>query len=427
MRPSEEVPIEIWELIIYCTLLDTLLLSTAPMDYSWRFTDAMEDWMCRPYSIDGIKLGFWSHSTAPVVREFKQTRTRLQLVCRAWKWCADSPRLDALCIRTNRFKTYNDPPTTSDIRSAKRLEAIHPERDPYAKLEQTLGQVFEEKRGLAAEILIDIGGTVTNRILKHNSQLFPHLTALHLDLYGCAGDPSPTLNLEHVLPKLPFLTCLSLQVENKFSFSRNTLHLPNLTGLSIIGRDQLPQLWTKSWYLPSLRHLQIVGLNRTHMEHDVLIHLFSLSPHLRTLCLRPPRRNRLSFQLPLETLWDKCPQLIYLQAPLSNIWQSKMPTEQRPLRHLVNTDPLPIAYNILAAARSSGVARWYDLVPEFCSIARDLRTITDSHSWTESGHDSFAAIMALRLEKLHIRYEDKTNRSLKECQDNFFLSERRTK
>ncbi|PVF99554.1 hypothetical protein CPB86DRAFT_783681, partial [Serendipita vermifera] len=156
------------------------------------------------------------------------------------------------------------------------------------------------------------------------------------------------------------------------------------------------------------------------MEQDVLNHLFSLSHHLRTLCLCPPRRNRLSFQIPLETLWAKCPQLTHLQAPLSSIWQSKLPAE-RPLKHLVNTDPLPIAYNILAAARSSGIVRWYELVSQFCSSARDLRIITDSHSWTESGHDSFAAIMAQRLETLHIRYEDKTKRSLKECQENFYL------
>ncbi|PVF99558.1 hypothetical protein CPB86DRAFT_783684, partial [Serendipita vermifera] len=400
IKSFETVPVEIWGLVVHHSLMDTLLFSVSPVDYSWRFTHAIPDWTEPAYQIDA---GPQDRYISRAIQEFRRRKAQLRSVCRAWRWYTDSPQVKALHVQIAIQGKWQQEPSVGDVVRAKRLEVLHTNPDLVSGLDGVLETVIRENRMLEAEIIIDIGGTVINRVLRINSRLFPHLTALHIDMFSCRTE---TPNLDQLLPKLTALTCLSLMVEETFVFTEKIFCLPQLTSLDLHSAGKPENLNVESWHLPSLRHLKIDGLVLRDSKPYALEPIFCISGRLQSLSLPPTSLEPFKVAMHFDMLWTKCPQLTQLNAPISFVRRNKLPTGH-PLRHLVNSGPETIASQVLGA-ELRGMTKPFDSFLEFCSSAHDLRIITDSHGWEfcDWRSPSVCTLMAERLERHHIRYED---------------------
>ncbi|PVF99556.1 hypothetical protein CPB86DRAFT_783683 [Serendipita vermifera] len=412
MSSPTSLPIEIWEPVLEYAIFGTLLFSVSPLDYPWRLTDVIRDWVWLMHIVVGGRDGEWK---SKAMREFRQTRTRLRSVCRFWRGYVDSLRADQYYMQVYTVRNRN--PSINDVISARRLEVINPKAGPTLELEGLLAQILLEEKQFTANLLIDIEGAATEMILKDRCHLFPHLTALHLDLRCSSNNIATILDLKSTLPRLRSLTCLSLYIPETFYFTPGMFQLPNLTTLSVCFNHSLSKLHIKSWCLPSLRHLRLIGIRSTYAEQHDYQRLFSLSSQLRTLCIHPSRVTSFSFQVQLHSLWTNCPHLTRLQAPLSSIWTGKV-FIGRSLAHLVNIDTDPIATHISNAAKSMNFSQVDSLIPRTISPARELRIITDSHLWMELTQDSLIPVIAKQFEALGIRYEDADGLTMEEYQKN---------
>jgi hypothetical protein len=403
MASLSNLPIEIWENILKHAILTSFLFSTAPFDYAWTFTDVIYDWSWVMHS-QASSDGMWTSKT---MREVQRTRTRLGLVCQSWKRYLDSPRIDELCI-TVYISRKNNPPLNHII-WAKRLEVINPRGAPVLELEGPLAEALLEKKVFAANLLVDVEGAVTEKILKRHAYLFPYLTALHLDLRSSSNDISGILDLRTTLSNLPCLTCLSIYLTQAFSFTQGMLRLPHLTTLSILFNHRLSDLFLQSWYLPSLRHLRLIGVIGTYTSSPEIKEIFALSPRLETLCYYPSRMGNPLPLIPFDSLWVDCPRLTRLQAPLTNLWKDKLPIGQS-LTHIVNVDGTSITAQIFPARL------WEEVIIERISPSHELRIITGTHSWANLPSNSLAPSIAQKFATLGIRYEDANRVTLEEYQ-----------
>ncbi|PVF99555.1 hypothetical protein CPB86DRAFT_783682 [Serendipita vermifera] len=410
MGSSINLPIEIWEHILKHVIFNTLLLSTAPLDYPWRFTEVVYDWV---WLMDIVFVCGTEELRSKGMKEFQQTRNQLRLVCRSWKRYADSPRIDTLSIQVFTFGNGNPP--INRILSARRLEVVHRRNGPVPKIEGALAQMLMEKKTFSTSLLIDQEGVVTYNILRNHPHLFPCLTALHIDI---SNGISTALDLKSTLPRLTCLTCLSIYFPHTFIFTEGMFDLPNLTTLSLHFHHHLSNLHVHTWYLPSLRHLRLLGILMMFLEDDPIESVFAISPQLQTLSLVPHDQPPSSFPISLNPLWIQCPRIARIQAPLSSIWFSEIPLGQS-LTHLVHLDPVPLADYIPVFAKAKSNKSLQALIVEIISPARGLHTITDSHSWSKLAPNSPVHVVARELGALGIRYEDLGGRTREEYQKEF--------
>jgi hypothetical protein len=418
MKPFEKLSVEIFELILDWVIRDTLLLSTSPIDHSWTFDSAIADWICPIYAVDGLKRVWLLNPVRPALQELRRVKTRLRLVCRSWREYVDSPRLDrlhiTLCVprvtgdTESACKEMESKASVHNAVSAYRLDVISPHLNPSSELDGVMSQIFRDKRQLALRILIDVGGAVSNRMLNSHPWLFPNLTALHINLHHCPEEQLNTLDLSRLLPKLPSLTCLSLHVRSRFSFTMGMLRSESLLTLNISCAFGLKIQDIDSWYLPSLNHLQIIGL-----EAESLDSILSLSSHLRTISLQTRPESSPDWSIKSDWIWRKCPNISKLEFRVKDIFLQDLPKDF-PLTHVVNNDFDTIANAVARAVRMAGDIGILRRFEDFCLSASKLRTVTDKHSWEYRKEGSMEVIMAKRLGTFHIRYEDIKRRSLDE-------------
>ncbi|PVF99559.1 hypothetical protein CPB86DRAFT_289751 [Serendipita vermifera] len=449
IRAVDKLPVELWEQVIDDALDDTLLLSTRPMDYSWYFENVMNSWICPMY--DRIRVNpieFSRLVNQPAIRQYQQTKVRLQLVCHYWKDYVNSSRINTLITQ---YFIPNHPsvaPSLKDMFSAKRIEAVHSANNPLEIEDPALLEGIKAEKQFSVEILVDIGGVMTNKILRHHHYLFLRLTALHLDLAIFPSESTKHLNLEEILPNLVSLTCLSMRVDNEFIFPTNQMLLPNLTTLNLIFHRRSKETSIETWNLPSLLHLQISGIDcaRPGPLADTLRSIASQNQQLRTLSLKPwtHTHEKTACQC-LKKIWSRFPSVTRLQLPITSILHHEVPNEH-PLVHVVNSGFTPLCYSYLHT-REESATKLYAELTTFCLSAHQLCTITDSHEWEdyikramypaelspptsndkakkEHAYQEAAQttiILAQKLQVLGVRYEDRNNRTLNEvaasCKD----------
>lgn len=446
-KASDRLPVEVWEHILDDAMDNTLLLTSSPSDYPWEFTRALQDWICPMYEIDDTKHVYWGIKDSPAMRQFRRVRAQIRLVCRFWKHYADSHKVGTLCGRLCVPAYPSDDSSIRDVTCAKRLEVVNPHYDPFSILDGVLQQALQERKRFMAEVLIDVGGTITNGILRKHHDLFPRLTALHINLRRCKEAAIITLDLDEILPQLIHLTCLSLHIGWRHPIPDKVFQLYQLVTLSIIGESELSLLHPKWWRLPSLSHLELVGVDRNVIFGWTMTPLFQLSRRLRTLfikpwCIGPYHRAHIS----TSSLSFGPHKVIKLAAPISTILTIICSTLSG-LFQFVNTDPWPIAQDFVECHPLHGFMAWYGKISKFFRQAPRLRIITDVHDW----HDTITKantpmetqlrdaktgliktvdipeyelkrlkvaeitmLLARKLDTLGIRYEDKHNLTLKE-------------
>ncbi|PVF99560.1 hypothetical protein CPB86DRAFT_289754 [Serendipita vermifera] len=442
-KAANRLPIEIWEYILDDVMDNTLLLSTTPLDYRWEFARSVEDWICTTYCIDGSKRVNWMVGNQPAMREYKRTIANLRLVCQFWKRYAESNRAKTLCARLTLPSCVDVDLSSKDVSSAKRIEVVTPSQIlSSSDLEPDMKKISTMNKRFAAEILVDIGGTVTNTILRSHHHLFPRLTALHVDLRKCPRDSILRLDLEETLPKLVSLTCLSLSVDGEARFPTKYMHLPKLSTLVISAHRYSKELSMEAWHIPSLQHLYISGTDGGPPLITALKHIAALNPNLHTLSLIPytHTHERRKCQC-YEALWAKHDQLTRLQIPILSILHHKVP-DGHPLTHIVNTGLSSMSHSYIQERKEENILPFYAELTSFCLSARRLRVITDNHDWhdiitkantplellsTDDPDDTATAkeilklkaaritmIVAQKLHGLYIRYEDRNNLTLEE-------------
>jgi hypothetical protein len=286
MRAASEFPIEIWEDILDTVMSDTLLLSTNPFDSLWDFRSVVKEWLY-PVNDTISTPNYWTVREQPAMREFRQTREILRLVCRFWKHYMDSYRIESLYARLYIPTRPGEVSSSRDILSAKRIEVIKSFYISFSIEQSTLSEALVMEKVFAAEILIDISGVVTERVLPHYYQVFPHLSALHIYLSRFQSNLNSSLGLEDTLSKLVSLTCLSLEVYGTADFPIDRLELPKLTTLIILGNRYAGKISFKDWRLLSLRHLQITGVEHGRLQNSSLDIMVSQSSQLKTFLMKP--------------------------------------------------------------------------------------------------------------------------------------------
>jgi hypothetical protein len=421
MKPFEKLSVEIFELILDWVIRDTLLLSTSPIDHSWTFDSAIADWICPIYAVDGLKRVWLLNPVRPALQEFRRVKTRLRLVCRSWREYVDSPRLDrlhiTLCVprvtedTESACKALESKSSVHNAVSAYRLDVISPHLNPSSELDGVMSQISRNKRRLAVKILIDVGGAVSNRMLNSHPWLFPNLTALHINLSHCPKEQLNTLDFARLLPKLSSLTCLSLRIRSQFSSTIGMFRSESLGTLNIACPLGMKIRHIDSWSLPSLNHLQFIGIEEEGMESFESI--LSLSHHLKTISLQTIPHILPGLWIEPDLIWRKCPNLTNLEIRVKDIFMQKLPKDC-PLTHFINKDICTVAEAVVRAVRTTGNIGVLCRFEEFCSSASRLRTITDRHYWRRRRECPIEVIMAKRLGTFHIRYEDVKRRSLDE-------------
>jgi hypothetical protein len=442
LKAANRLPIEIWEYILDDVMDNTLLLSTKPLDYRWEFARTIGDWTCTTYSADENKQVNRIAGEQPAMWEYKRTIANLRLVCQFWRRYADSARVKTLYARLSFPNSAGVELSPKDLSSAKRLDVSIPSHNLSSDLEMEVEQALAIEKGFAAEILIDIGGAVTNKVLRDHHHLFPRLTALHLDLRRGPRNSISRLDLEETLPKLVSLTCLSLSIDGESRFPAKEMQLPKLTTLSITSHRYSKELSMDAWQVPSLRHLQIAGTDGGPPLISGLKHIASLNTRLHSLSLIPytHTHERRKCQC-YEALWTKHPRITRLQIPILSILHHKLP-EEHPLNHVVNTGLSSISHSYIQERKEDNILPLYAELLTFCLSARRLRTITDNHEWHDvitkantpvellsiDDKDDPATskeilklkaaritiILAQKLYGLYIRYEDRNNLTLEE-------------
>lgn len=368
-KACEQIPNEIWRMILEWVIDSLLLFSTDPFEYDWHPETRRGDWTCVMHIVDpDTKEIWWGIKDRPAMSQFRATRAKLRLVCKAWKTFADSPSVEHRCMRLCMASTATDVLKPSTILKARRLEVLNSPAEGAVGL---IASTIEQAKTFSTEIILDTGGMFTSEILSNRQHLFPHLRVLFLDL---SEDDIPIAHIQSfdsLLCKLECLTCLIMHVAPFFPLpDQGLLRLPHLRTLSITCIGGLGELYMDAWVLPSLEHLEL-GVLPEPTESQRFLHRHG--HNLRYLSLQfvePPIFPSFSAAGVLHS----CPRLLYLGYPLSVLWRNLDLQSTHPLLRLVNT-----SYRMSYTGFSP--LHFFADVMRFCASTPRLQTITDSHSW----------------------------------------------
>ena len=354
-------------------VIDSLLLfSVDPYEYDWHPKTRRSDWTCVMHIVDPeTKEIWWGRTDRPAMRQFRATRAKLRLVCKAWKTFADSPSVEHRCVRLCMISPETDPLQPARIIKAKRLEVLNGLIPPVEGAGDLVISAIEQIKSFSAEIILDTGGMFTSAVLCNLQHLFPHLRALFLDLSEDVIPEFQIRKLDSLLWKLDSLTCLIMRVGPFFYLSDDTvLQLPHLRTLSISSATVLGEMYMDAWELPSLEHLEFGVLSDSSACKRLLDRH---GQKLRYLSLYFSEAPVLfgSFRI-----LHNCPHLLYLGIPLASLWTDATLQTSHPLLRLVNT-----ATGSAYSRWSFGPLAFFTNAMRFCATTPRLQTITDDHSW----------------------------------------------
>jgi hypothetical protein len=125
-------PIEIWQLIIYHSFVETLLFSGSPLDYLWKYPNAMLDWIEPASYIDSDPEDKQTRLNTLAVEEFRCRRVQIRSVCRAWRWYADSNQVDTLCVQISARENLMHRSFIEDVISARWFEVLNAEPEYFS-------------------------------------------------------------------------------------------------------------------------------------------------------------------------------------------------------------------------------------------------------------------------------------------------------
>ncbi|KIM26359.1 hypothetical protein M408DRAFT_9979 [Serendipita vermifera MAFF 305830] len=260
----------------------------------------------------------------------------------------------------------------------------------------------QEGATFQAEIITHAGPQLSDLIVESNPKAFPHLKSLCLEIYYLNPDPI----LRGLSNNHPSMRFLSLVGHSTITLSsQGFLRLPFLTTLIITTRIDIGEesVFDK-WHLPSLFYLEVGCFRSINCLGRLFEVLAQFGQKLRSLNVTFPR----AFTEPyddrdadlMSRLWDSCPMLRNLRAPLYLVLPHPPPLGH-PLEHVVNSD-ITSYHSGCLVARGWLPFNYTDAVLSFCSATPCLVLIRDSHVWksSEGPHDSVRGAQSTDLYEL---------------------------
>lgn len=440
-KSFERLPVEVWEHILYLVVDSTLLLSLDPFKCDQHAFRIPDDWVCPMYDIDEDSDLYWGMKDQPAMRQFRRLRARLRLVCRNWKRFADLPsiehRIARLCSSGDREETMS----SEMLVAAKRIEFVDPRRNPRQQIDGLVREAVESGQDFNAEIVIDVGGLLSIKVLRQAPQRFRYLSALHIDISDIREDSLSEYKLHGIFAHYP-LVFLSILSHKRIMLPVDDFRLSRLVSLNLCS-DSLQGLGFGMWKLPKLRHLRLSGLRNPAHPTRFVKYLWRFGAGLTYLSLTPNYHWDL-WNISISSIWKQCPKLEHLEIPLYLVLKEfDLPPVNWPLTHLVNTIEGSMSSEIWNSQNASqDVMSFYGHIIRFCHGCPRLAVITDGHIWSdvlirvyapmsETMKDSTSPQVAIeqakeneanatftlarKLDAIGIRYEDRHKKTFAEA------------